>query len=142
MGDTERGHLGHGRQLATLPADGDGAGDPNVATGAGPEVEDLADHGGVVYRRVGVGHRHDRRIAAQGGGSGPGFDRLGLLPARLAQVGVEIDQSRSHEAAAGVEDHRAGRNGADLGPDSGDHSVLDQYVGQARSGRVDDGAAA
>ncbi len=41
--------------------------------------------------------------AAEGGGPAAGLDGLGLLLAGLAQVGVEVDEARGDDAAAGVE---------------------------------------
>ena len=82
--------------------------DPHVAQRPAPELEHLAHHAGAVDGRVGVGHGHDGGVAAEGGGPGAGLDRLGLLPAGLAQVGVEVDQAGGDDAAAGVEDGGAG----------------------------------
>ena len=50
--------------------------------------------------RLGVGHGHDRGVAAERGRPGAGLDRLGLLAAGLAQVGVQVDQARADQAAA------------------------------------------
>ena len=61
------------------------------------------DHARRVLRRVGVRHRHDRGEPAERGGPAAGLDRLGLLVAGLAQVGVEVDEARRDDAAAGVE---------------------------------------
>ena len=45
-----------------------------------------------------------RRVTAQGGGPGAGLDRLGVLHAGLAEVGVEVDEPGATTAARGVED--------------------------------------
>ena len=52
---------------------------------------------------LGVGHRHDARVAAQRGRTRPGLDRLGFLLARLAEVGVQVDEAGRDDAARGVE---------------------------------------
>ncbi len=88
----------------------------------------------------GVGHGQHAREPAEGGGAGARLDRLGLFLARLAQVGVQVDEPGGDHAAAGVQ--------RDVGPEVGvgrhraDHAVLDQHVGPARAGGVDDLAAA
>ena len=74
-----------------------------------PSVEHLAHHGGGVDGRLGVGHGQHGGEAAEGGGPAAGLDRLGLLAARLAQVGVEVDEARGDDAAGGVEHRGASR---------------------------------
>ena len=105
----ERGHLAHRRQLLALPADGDGAGDVDVAQRRAPEVEHLVDHRRRVDGRRGVGHGHERGVAAERCRPAAGLDGLRLLLARLAQVAVEVDEARRHDAAAGVDDLVGGR---------------------------------
>ena len=136
----QRGHLGHRRQLGAGPADGDGAGHPDVAQRAGcsAQVEHLTDDGGRVDDRLGVGHGHDRGAAAQGRGSGAGLDRLRLLPARLPQMGVQVDQPRRDDASVGVESSVTRETIADGRDLAGD----DQHVGPPFAGGVDHGAAA
>ena len=131
------GHLGQGGQLLALPADGDGAGDAHVARRLGPEAQDLPHHGGAVDGGIGVGHGHHRRVAAQGRGPGPALHRLGLLHARLAQVGVQVDEPGSHDAAPGVEDGDA-RPGVQPGLD-GDDVALAHGDGPARQGGWEQG---
>ena len=48
----------------------------------------------VVVHRLGVGHRAHGGEPAGGGGAGAGGDRLLVLAARLAQVGVQVDEAR------------------------------------------------
>ena len=79
---------------------------PATATSAmarSASVEDVAHRLGRVQGGLGVGHGHHGGEAPEGGGPGPGLDGLGLLAARLAQVGVEVDQARGDHAAAGVQ---------------------------------------
>ena len=115
----ERRHLRHRRQLLAGAADGDGTGDVDVAQRGGAELQHLAHDGGAVDRRLGVRHGDDRGVAAERGGPRAGLDRLGLLAARLAQVGVQVDEAGADDAPAGVE-HRAwpSRSGADRGDDA------------------------
>ena len=101
----EGGQLAHGGQPLTGPAHGDGAGHRHLAHGPVAQSQDLEGDGGIVDGRVGVGHRHHGREPAEGGGARPGLDRLGLLGPGLTEMGVEVDEARGHQAAAGVE-HR------------------------------------
>ena len=123
------GELGERRQLLARPADRDAAGRQHLAQPGrltlGPHEVDDATR---VLGRVGVRHRHDGRVATERGGPGPGLDRLGLLLARLAQVGVEVDEPRRHDAAAGIE-HRVGV--AEVGSDGDDLAVVDEDVGDS-----------
>ena len=48
-----------------------------------------------------------RGVAAEGGGPGAGLDRLGVLPAGLAQVRVQVDQAGQRDQAGRVENPRA-----------------------------------
>ncbi len=139
--DAERSQLAERRQRVTGPADGDSAGDGDLGGGGPAQVEDLADHPGRVDRRLGIGHRHDGRVATERGGAGAGLDRLGLLAPGLAQVRVQVDQAGPDEAAAGVEhggalrrvDRVVGR----------DHGVAgDGDVGPGQSFGADDRPAA
>ena len=71
---------------------------PATATTAdGPRTqgEHLEGDRGTVDRRVGVGHGHHRREPPQRGRPRPGLDRLGVLGAGLAQVGVQVHESRA-----------------------------------------------
>ena len=89
---------------------------------AAPHV--LDDDGGVGHR-VGVGHREHGGVAAARGGPGAGLDRLGLLAARLPQVGVQVDEAGQQHGAVGVEDLAVG---AQSGADLDDHSVAHEQV--------------
>src|SRR5690606_5863606 len=90
--------------------------------------------------RVGRGPR--AREATEDGGARAGLDRLGLRGARLAQVGVQVDEPRGDDAAAGVEGDVGDQVAAlALGHDGGDAAVLDEHVGPAAAGGVDDLAA-
>ena len=81
-------------------ADGDGPDRVHVAVaGVAAEPVHLLDHAGEVGDRVGVRHRVHRGEPAQRGGPGAGLDRLGVLAARLAQVGVQVDQARAARPA-------------------------------------------
>ncbi len=125
-----RRRVGHraelGQPLARQP-DGDGADRAHVAVpGLPAEPPDLLDHAGGVGDRVGVGHRVHGGEAAQRRGRRAGLDRLGVLPARLAQVGVQVDQPGQRDQAVGVDDLGAGP--AQTGADLGDHAVLEQEV--------------
>ena len=131
----ELGHLPQRRQLLAGPAHGDGPGHVDVAHRLGPELEDLAHHAGVVDGRFGVGHRHHRRVPAEGRGAGAGLHRLRFLPARLAQVRVEVDEARKGDEPIGV-DHLGAVGGQALSY-PGDDAAVDQ-----QSAIIDEAVAA
>jgi hypothetical protein len=105
--DPRRG-VGHRSELGeALPRQphGDRADRTDVAVaGLPPEPPDLLDHAGGVGDRLGVGHRVDGGEAAEGRGAGAALHGLGVLAARLAQVGVQVDQPRQGDEAVGVDD--------------------------------------
>ena len=89
---------------STCEPDGDRADRPHVAVaGRLAEVPDLLDHTGRVGDRVGVGHRVDRGEATACGRARAGLDRLGVLAAGLAQVGVQVDQAGQGDQPVGVD---------------------------------------
>jgi hypothetical protein len=61
------------------------------------------------------------------GGAAAGLDGLGVLAARLAQVGVQVDQAGERDQPGGVDDLGARRR--EVLADRGDPAVLDQDVG-------------
>ena len=123
--DPGRG-VGHraelGEPLARQP-DGDRADREDVAVaGLAAQPPDLLDDAGGVGDRVGVGHRVHGGEAAQRRGLGAGLDGLGVLAARLAQVGVQVDQAGQRDQAVGVDDLGAA-SASSAGADLGDHAV-------------------
>src|SRR5262245_59486312 len=72
------------------------------------EPPDLLDHTGRVGDGLGIGHRVDGRVPAERGGSSAARDRLGVFPARLSQVSMQVDQAGQRDQAAGVEHGDAG----------------------------------
>ena len=123
------GHRAQLRQLLAAEADGDGANRADVdVAGLLAQPPDLLDHARGVGHRLGVGHRVHGGVAAEGGGAGAGLHRLGVLPARLAQVRVQVDQAGQRDQAARVEHGRAGRGQA--AADGRDHAVPDVDVGR------------
>ena len=126
--------------LAGAP-DGDGTRHRDLGGAADTERQHFGCHPGRVDRRLRVGHGHNGREAAERGRPGARLDRLGLLAAGLAQVGVQVDQPGADQAAGGVEHPRpVGRvdgigHRDDLGAGDGD-------VAGDHTGRADDGAAA
>ena len=101
------GRVGHRAELGELLAgqpDGDGADRVDVAVAAlAAEPPDLLDDAGGVGDRVGVGHRVHGGEAAHRRRLGAGEHGLGVLAARLAQVGVEVDQTGQGDQARGVD---------------------------------------
>src|SRR5690606_18125811 len=74
-----------------------------------------------------VGHRVDGGVAAHRGGLRPRLDGLGVLPAGLAQMGVQVHQTRQRDQPVGVDDLRPGL--VQPGPHPGDDAVAHQDVG-------------
>ena len=101
--DAESRHLCQRCKLGALSADGDRPCHRHIDCRGTAEVEHLGDHRSRVGRRHGVGHRQQRRVTAERACPTTGLDRLCFLAAGLAQVGVEVDQPRSDQAAAGVD---------------------------------------
>ena len=89
-----------------------------------------------VLSGIGVRHRHDRRVPAERGRPRAGLDRLGLLVARLAQMGVEVDEAGAHDAPRGVE-HDSSSPSRSLA-DVDDDATVDHDVGACarRPGRA------
>ena len=109
----EVGQLAQRGEGGAGPAHRDGARHGDVGQRAPAEGEHLGRHPRRVDRRLGVGHGHDRGEAAERRGAGAGLDRLGLLAAGLAQVGVQVDEARADEAAG--RRRGRGRRGAGRG---------------------------
>ena len=122
-----RGRLGHRAELGELlptQADRDGADGVDITvTGVLTEPPDLLDDTGDVGNRLGVGHRVHGGEATERGCERAGLDRLGVLAAGLAQVGVQVDETGQRDQPAGVEHLRAGRRVID------EHAVVDVQVG-------------
>ena len=121
------GHRAELGQPLAGQAHGDRADREHVAVpGLAAQPPDLLDHAGGVGDRVGVGHGVHGGEAAEGGGPGAGVDGLGVLAARLAQVGVQVDQARQGDQAAGVDHHGPGDRAQ--GPGVGDDAVAQEEV--------------
>ncbi|MDQ0708654.1 hypothetical protein QFZ52_001306 [Arthrobacter woluwensis] len=127
--------VGHGAQLGELlagQADGHRAHGAHIDPAGGlAEAVDLLDDAGRVGHRGAVRHGVHGGVTAQRRGAGSGLHGLGVLPARLTQVGVNV-----HETRQGHETRRVGHGGAlgvrvgcGVGAESGDDAVGDQDVG-------------
>jgi hypothetical protein len=123
-GISHRAELG---QLLPRQANRHGADRPDVhpAGGTAEGVHLLHDAGGVRHRRA-VGHRVNGRVAAQGGGAGPGLNRFGVLAAGFAQVGVDVDHAGQGHQSGGLEN--GGAVSLEVLAALGDEPVADQQV--------------
>ena len=130
---SEPHHLGHGRQVAAPAANRDSGRGVHVAASCGAEVLHLAHHRRAVDGRIGVGHGHHGGEPAQGGAPGAGLDGLGVLPAGLAEMDVQIDEARRNHAPGGVERAVAVQP---RGVDRDHPAVADQHVGAAAAAGV------
>ena len=97
------------------------------------EAPDLLDHAGGVGHGIGVRHRVHRGEAAYSGRPGACGHGLGILPARLTQVGVQVDQPGQQDRTRAVDDLRRLKPG----PDLRDHPVLDTDVDDVPAERPD-----
>ena len=106
------GGVGHRAELGqplALQADGHRPDRDDVdQPGLLAEPPDLLDDAGGVGDRVGVGHGVHGGEPAERRGAAAGLDGLGVLPARLAQVGVQVDQAGQRDQPGGV-DHLGAR---------------------------------
>lgn len=91
-----------------------------------PVPDVVGDHR-TVGHRMGVGHREHRRVATQRCCRRTGLDVLGIFAARLAQVGVQVDQPRQQHVIGGIDDIRRIGDGQS-GPDVSDLVVVDEHV--------------
>ena len=123
------GGVGHRPELGqplAAEAHGDRADRPDVAVARlAAQAPDLLDDAGRVGDRLGVGHRVHGGEAAQGGGLRAGLDGLGVLPAGLAEVGVQVDEPGQRDETARVDDLDPLRR---LGGRRGDPAVLEEQV--------------
>ena len=118
-------------ELGALEALGDRADRHDVdQPGGQAEVEDPLGGLGGVGDRGGVGHGEHRRVATDRRGPRAGRDGLGVLAARLAQVGVQVDEAGQQGEAVGVDPLGVlrGLDAAELG----DHAVAQQHVAALR----------
>ena len=128
-------HGGDFREGFAFAADGGCADGPNAdAARGGGAFDDSAGDGGIVIHRMGIGHAADGGEAAASGGARAGFDGLGHFLAGLAQVAVQVNESRRDDHAGGVENFCVGRGEirADLGDASGVEEDILRGVGFAR----------
>ena len=138
-----RCHLTDGGEVPALEPPGqrprrDHLGEPEEAA----RGRHLLGNGGVVADRVGVGHGADGRVAAEHRRRRAGGDGLLVLPARLPEVDVGVDEARRHDGPVDVDD--LGPAGVEPGPDRLDAAAGDQDVagGVGLAGRVDEAAPA
>ena len=87
--------------------------------------DDHLRYGPLVVRGKGVGHRADSGVAARYGCASSGGDGLLVLLPRLAQVRVQIDESRDDDEARGI-DHFSSLS--KFFPDFRDLAIFDEDV--------------
>jgi hypothetical protein len=90
------------------------------------QAPDLLDDARGVRDGVGVGHRVHTGEASACSGLRAGQHGLGVLPARLAYVSMEVDQSGQRDQTGGVDDLAIA--GIEVGPDRRDEPVGDRDV--------------
>ena len=108
--------------------------EPGATTLGAHEVDDAH----TVLGRVGVRHRDNRRVAAEGGRPRAGFDRLCLGHSGLAEVGVQVDETGCDHHGADV-DHLVVSCVEPL-PDLSDRTSGDPNVDSPFAEDVDHGA--
>src|SRR6478736_4075133 len=65
-------------------------------------LPDKGNGSGIVCHRIGIGHAHNTREAASGGGARPSRNGLFLRLAGISKVDVHINQTRGHDETRGV----------------------------------------
>src|SRR3989338_3431247 len=91
-------------------------------------LEDEFDRRLSVGRRVGVGHRDDRRDAARERGHGAGLDCLPILAPRLAEMHGHVDESGRDDESLRID--RLIRLFLTVAPDVRNLAVLYENVGK------------
>ena len=99
------GHHAHLGELGSGQPDGDRADRVHVdQPDLLPPVPDVVGDHRAVGDRVGVGHREHRGESTESRCGRAGFDVLGVFAAGLAQMGVQVDESRQQHLPGGVDD--------------------------------------
>ncbi len=128
------GELAERRQRDTFAIDGDATSGVYVAQAGPPRLgADELDDRQRVLRGLGVGHRNDCGEPAECGGAAPGLDRLGFLPAGLAQMHVQVDEAGCDHAIGCIEGEIAVEGRRHFN----DATVFDRYVGPAFAALVE-----
>src|SRR5262249_15922932 len=105
---TSRRQLSHFGHLFALERLGDRPRDEDLTKADfSRSLLHVARHQGVVVYRTGVGHRHHRAETSGHRGAAAAQDRLLALIPRLAQVHVQVYQSRQTPPSAGIDDASA-----------------------------------
>ncbi len=122
------GHHAHLGELRTCQTHRDGAHRMHVdEADLLTAVPHMVGDDRAVGDRVGIGHREYRGVAAQSRCRRAGFDVLGILPAGLAQVSVQVDEAGQQNLAGRVDDIGIVGNGKP-GTDVGDLAVGHEHV--------------
>jgi len=134
-----RGRVGHRAelgQLRTRPSHRDRTDRRHIdQPGLAAEPPHLLDDACGVGGRVGVGHGEHRGVPAERGRRRPGRHGLGILAARFAQVGVQVDQAGQQHRAGSV-DHLVSGAGQ-ITADRRDHPTVEQHVDRVLAVRSD-----
>ena len=104
---TDRMHIAQTDLLAALP--------------------DVVGDDRAVGDRIGVGHREHRGVAAESRCCRTGFDILGILPPRFAEMGMQVDQSGQQHLTGRI-DHLGVIAGGERRTDLRDLTIGDQHV--------------
>ena len=122
------------RRPTVIAADGNTSQQTSRASAMTSRTTDALSIGG-----IGVGHGHHRGETTQRGATRARFDGLGLFFAGLAQMRVQVDETRADEASRRVERAVA----LEISADFEDGAVgADEHIGAARPTGVDHGAPA
>ena len=124
------GHRAERCEVLTFQALGNGTDGANLdPVGLLTQAQHLIDDGRRVLRGRRVGHRVHGRVAANRSRARAGKDGLGVLPARLAQVSVNVDEAGQGDEAFCVDDARVVHGVASVGTDRDDGATGQRNVG-------------
>ena len=124
------GHRAERGELLAFQALGDGTDGTHLdPVGLFAQAQHLVNDGGRVLCGRRVGHRVDGRVAADRGRSRTCENGLGVLAARLAQVGVNVDEAGKGDQAFGVDDARVTHGVASIGTDRDNGATGQRNVG-------------
>ena len=124
------GHRTEGGELLTFQALGDGTDGTYLdPVGLLAQAQHLVDDGCRVLRGRRVGHCVDSGVAADCSRTCAGEDGLGVLPAGLAQVGVDVNEAGQGDKALSVDNARVTHGVAGVGTDRDDGATGQRNVG-------------
>ena len=132
-------HVADLRQVLTTATLADASGDMEIQFGGNlrGHIQHTLDHASVIDGGLRVRHHHQTGDATSHGRLRARFQGFRVLMPRLAQMGVQVEETRQHHHFRGVDDPGSGR-GHQMGADRADHSILHQDIASLQCSRGPD----